>query len=166
MYRFLSRARKPLLPVIFIGVMAGCAVPVPSDDPEVRDTSPPACTPAASSDVLLGNWLAVRSQKGIAGELRTLFTLHADGTMAYTEQLKRPRQPSQGLYETGCWVRQGQALILQTQESNGSPVDLDDPIYTNRYAIISSDENMLRLTTPEGTPISAKQMPSGYRLPF
>jgi hypothetical protein len=108
----------------------------------------------------------VRKQKGVAGELRTLFTLHADGVMSYTEQLKRGKNPSQGLEETGCWQRKEQTLTLQTLESNGAPVDVSDPIYTNRYTIVSASGNVLALKAPDGTTIRAKRMSPGYRLPF
>lgn len=166
MHQHLRRTRLCLFPLFLAALVAGCTLPVQTVEPESREQVMPACTPAAEADVLLGNWLAVRSQKGVVGELRTLFTLHADGSMAYTEQLKRPGQPSQGLSETGCWQREGQVLVMQTQESNGVPVNLDDPIYTNRYQILSAEDSMLRLTTPEGTRITARQMSPGYRLPF
>lgn len=165
MYRFLLRQRCLLTSIALLAVVAGCTVPVkPEPEPPVQ--GPRACTPVAESEQALGNWLAVRSQKGVSGELRTLFTLQADGTMAYTEQLKRSGQPSQGLSETGCWYREGQTLVLQTQESNSSPVNLDDPIYTNRYTVLSVDDKTLRLITPDGIRINAKRMSSGYRLPF
>ena len=70
------------------------------------------------------------------------------------------------LRERNFGIYEGQELVMRTQESNGLPVDLDDPIYTNRYPIISADEKMLRMTTPEGVNVSAKQMSPGYRLPF
>ncbi len=158
--------RSPWLSIVVVAMLAGCAVQGPAVEPSVPDPVQLACTPASETDVLLGNWLAVRSEKGVAGELRTLFTLQVDGSMAYTEQLKRPGQPSQGLSETGCWYREGQVLVMRSQESNSSPVDVSDPIYTNRYQVIAADEKMLRLLTPEGVQISARQMPSGYRLPF
>jgi hypothetical protein len=120
---------------------------------------------AAPGEPLTGNWLSVRTQKGVLGELRTLFTLQADGTMAYTEQLKRPKKPSQGLDETGCWQRDGQVLIIETRHSNGVPVDATDPIYTNRYTIVSSNARLLTLKGQDGV-IKAKRMSPGYRLPF
>lgn len=166
MHHDLLRTRNRLLSILVVAVVAGCAVPAPPAEPDPGDQALPACTPAAENNVLLGNWLVVRSQKGVAGELRTLLTLQPDGSMAYTEQLKRPGKPSQGLSETGCWFQEGQVLVMRTQESNGLPVDLDDPIYTNRYPIISADEKMLRLTTPEGVQVTARQMSPGYRLPF
>lgn len=164
---FLLSSRRCLFSALCAVFVAGCTVPVSPDVAVDVDPSPPACTPVSDAqDAVLGNWLAVRSQKGVAGELRTLFTLQPDGSMAYTEQLKRPGQPSQGLSETGCWYRDGQDLVLQTQESHGLPVDLADPIYTNRYQVISVDDAMLRLVTPEGVQIHAKPMSPGYRLPF
>lgn len=165
MSRTILRTRWLLLTTASVVLVAGCAVQT-SAPKDKQAQAPVACTPVSEAESLLGNWLAVRSQKGVVGELRTLFTLQADGTMAYTEQLKRKGKPSQGLSETGCWYRQGQDLVLQTQESNGVLVELNDPIYTNRYAVISAKPDMLRLTTPEGVKITARRMSPGYRLPF
>src|SRR5690606_37462553 len=97
----------------------------------------PGCQAAAHGDTLVGNWLSVRKQKGVVGELHSLLTLHADGCMDYTEQLKRGNKPSQGLSETGCWQHKQQTLLVRTLHSNGVPVNLDDPIYINQYTIVS-----------------------------
>src|SRR5690625_979601 len=129
---------QPLFLLGVAGLVASCAVP-PADAPVKQEAERPACTSARADDTLTGNWLAVLTRKGIAGELRTLFTLNPDGSMAYAEQLKRPGRPSQGLAETGCWYREGQVLVMRTYESNGLPVDLDDPIYVNRYPIVQED---------------------------
>ncbi len=146
-------------------LVAGCAAPsAPPPPPPVK--APPSCQAAAGGDALIGNWLSVRKQQGVAGELRTLFTLNPDGTMSYTEQLKRGKKPSQGLSETGCWKRDGQTLVLQTLLSNGEPVNLDDPIYTNRYAIVKTGGQEFSLRDDEGAAIRAKRMSPGYRLPF
>ena len=166
MSRFVLRTRWLLLSTASVLLVAGCAIQTSSPKLDEQVQAPVACTPVSDTEPLLGNWLAVRSQKGVVGELRTLFTLHVDGTMAYTEQLKRKGKPSQGLSETGCWYRQGQDLVLQTQKSHGVLVELNDPIYTNRYAVISVEPDMLRLTTPEGAKIMARRMSPGYRLPF
>ncbi|NYT66595.1 hypothetical protein H0A58_11535 [Alcaligenaceae bacterium] len=156
--------------VFFSGLVAmlltGCAATV--DTPPVVAVEPviPQCQPAAHGDQLVGNWLSVRTQKGVVGELRTLFTLNADGTMAYTELLKRGKQPSQGLTESGCWVHQGQTLVIQTLESNGAQVNLDDPIYKNNYPIVSIKAKALTMQGPDGKTIKARSMSPGYRLPF
>jgi len=163
MRRSLFFTRNPLVLLALTVVVASCAVP--PEAPKV-EAGPPACTAAQPGDGLVGNWLAVRKQKGVAGELRTLFTLNADGTMAYAEQLKRPNRAPQGLSETGCWYRDGQSLVLRTYESNGLPVEFDDPIYINRYNIVDSSSKQLRLVTPDGATITAGQMSPGYRLPF
>lgn len=146
-------------------LLAACAAP-PTAVP--TDTAPviPACKAAAAGDPLIGNWLSVRSQKGVAGELRTLFTLRADGTMAYTELLKRNKQPSQGLTESGCWHRDQQVLEIQTQESNGVQVNLQDPIYKNRYEVKAINAKALTLQGPNAKSIKARNMAPGYRLPF
>jgi len=145
-------------------LIAGCAAP--SAPPPPPPKTPPACQAASADDPVAGNWLSVRKQQGVVGELRTLFTLNPDGTMAYTEQLKRGKKPSQGLSETGCWKRDGQAVVLQTLLSNGEPVNLDDPIYTNRYTVLKADSQELSLRDADGVSIKARRMSPGYRLPF
>ena len=164
MLDFPLRQRVFLTGVFAAVVLAGCtSAPKP---PAPKPTAAPTCRAAATGDSLVGNWLSVRKQKGVAGELRTLFTLHPDGTMAYTEQLKRGKHPSQGLAEAGCWQRDNQTLMLQTLKSNGEPVDTADPIYTNRYTIVASGGQSLSLKDAEGATIKAKRMSPGYRLPF
>lgn len=158
------------LHTLFVGVgvatlLVACATP-PALAPVATTPVIPACKAAAAGDPLIGNWLSVRSQKGVAGELRTLFTLRADGTMAYTELLKRSKQPSQGLTESGCWHRDQQTLEIQTQESNGVQVNLQDPIYHNRYQIKSINAKALNLQGPNAENIKARNMSPGYRLPF
>ncbi|NYT58159.1 hypothetical protein H0A65_04385 [Alcaligenaceae bacterium] len=163
MHIFLFRPRTVCASLFAAALLAGCAAP---SAPPAPKPEPPRCQAAAAGEMLVGNWLSVRKQKGVAGELRTLFTLHPDGTMAYTEQLKRGKQPSQGLAEAGCWEHDQQTLILRTLESNGAPVSLDDPIYTNRYQIISATDKALSLKDADGTAVTARRMSPGYRLPF
>ena len=148
-----------------LGSLAACAPIQHASAPADTQPATPSCTAAAAGDPLIGNWLSVSSQKGVAGALRTLYTLNPDGTMNYVEQIKRPRAPSQGLYEAGCWSRDGQTLVLRTQESNGSPVNLDDPIYTNRFRVEQANATELRLNGPDGA-VKAHRMSPGYRLPF
>ncbi len=163
MQRFLFLRRAAGLALL--GVLAACApvTPVPVT-PSVAVV--PKCTPAAAGDVLTGNWLSVSTQRGLAGALRTLYTLGADGTMKYAEQVKRPRTPSQGLYEAGCWAHEGGTLVLRTLESNGVPVNLADPIYVNRYRVDSVNASELRMRGPDGRAVRARRMSAGYRLPF
>lgn len=146
-------------------VLAGCAPLKPAPAPAATPAARPSCTAAAAGDPLVGNWLSVSSQKGVAGALRTLYTLNPDGTMNYVEQIKRPRAPSQGLYESGCWSHEGQTLTLRTLESNGSPVNLDDPIYTNQHRVVRVNASELLLSGPNGA-VKARRMSPGYRLPF
>lgn len=148
-------------------LVAACTAPSPQQAPkdEVQPTVP-ECRPAAEQEPLVGNWLNKRQEKGVTGELRTLFTLKADGSMLFTEQLKRPRQPSQGLNETGCWYREGNELILHTYTSNGVPVDAEDPIYTNRYRILSVEQEQLDLRSAQGLELRTQRSSPGYRLPF
>jgi len=165
MYDFLLRPRWLMSGLATTVFLAGCTAPVTAP-PVPETTTAPTCVAAATGEPLIGNWLSVRKQKGVAGELRTLFSLNADGTMAYTEQLKRGKNPSQGLDEGGCWRRDKQALVIQTLESNGAPVNLDDPIYTNRYTVVSANANAIALKGEDGTSITARRMSPGYRLPF
>ena len=144
-------------------VLAGCTAPRPVPPAPEDDTR---CIEAAAGDALIGNWLSVRKQQGVAGELRTHFVLSADGTMTYGEQLVRGRGAPQGLAETGCWRREGQTMVLRTVESNGSPVDPKDPIYVNRYEISGETAERLVLRAPDGARLEAKRMPSDYRLPW
>ncbi|MEZ2722266.1 hypothetical protein ACBP46_12685 [Paenalcaligenes hominis] len=147
------------------GGLAACtSFPPPPAAPEAPKKT--VCEPVSADDPLVGNWLSKRQEKGVAGELRTLFTLQADGRMLYTEQIKRPRQPSQGLSENGCWWRDGDQLILKTLESNGSPVDIEDPIYENRYSVSHSSTDKLRLQGSDGVQHNTTRTSPGYRLPF
>ena len=151
--------------VMLVGVLAACSsFPPPPVTPEPEKKL--SCEPAASEEPLVGNWLSKREEKGVAGELRTLFTLQADGRMLYTEQIKRPRQPAQGLSESGCWWREGDQLVLKTLESYGLPIDVDDPIYENRYSITHSSADKLRFRGEDGVQYSTTRTSQGYRLPF
>lgn len=155
------------LGVIVLGsVVTACSTYPPAPAPAPEKKSDLVCQPVAADEALIGNWLNKRTEKGVVGELRTLFTLQADGRMLYTEQLKRPRQPSQGLSESGCWWRDGDQLVMKTLESNGVSVDAEDPIYTNRYGISHSSADKLRLRSAEGVEYSTERTSPGYRLPF
>ncbi len=150
-------------------LLSACAVKPPAPAPKPAEPAKPvhpACQPAAANDALVGNWLSKHRQKGVVGELRTLFTLQPDGTMAYTEQVKRPNKPSQGLSESGCWSRQNNALVLDTQESNGVITEPGDPIYQNSYAIVSVTARTLVLRGQDGATYRLTKMSPGYRLPF
>lgn len=152
--------------VILGGVIAACSSypPAPTPAPEPKEVL--LCKPVAADEALIGNWLNKRKEPGVMGELRTLFTLKADGEMLYTEQLKRPRQPSQGLSESGCWWREGDQLVLKTLNSNGVEVDHEDPIYTNHYSIQHSSADKLRLSGSDGIVYDTERTSPGYRLPF
>ncbi|MBB5215845.1 hypothetical protein [Parapusillimonas granuli] len=166
MLMHLLRRCRSTAAVCAAALLAACTAPSPAPRVETKPKEPPACVPAAANEKVAGNWLSVRTQKGVTGELRTLITLNPDGTMAYTELLKRGKHPSQGLYEAGCWKREQQTLTLQTLTSNGSPVEFDDPIYTNRYTIVSSTDKTLDLRSSEGVLLKGRRMSPGYRLPF
>lgn len=163
MHISILRQRTIYMGLAVAALVAGCAAP---SAPPAPKAEVPSCQPAASGDALVGNWLSVRKQKGVAGELRTLFTLHADGAMTYTEQLKRNNKPSQGLSETGCWEHQQQTLTMRTLHSNGALVNLEDPIYTNQYTIVSATDKTLSLKDTDGALMTARRMSPGYRLPF
>lgn len=158
-----GRAISGAAAVLAALVLAGCAAPRPEPTTEPQDTR---CTAAAPGDALVGNWLSVRKEKGVAGELRTHLHLQVDGSMSYAEQLTRPGRAPQGLEETGCWQRDGQTLVLRTVESNGSPVDLRDPIYINRYQLAGESGARLSLRASDGVKLDARRMPPDYRLPW
>ncbi len=162
--RYMPRKRSARFFMVAMAVaLAGCAGAPPERIPVAPDT---ACSAAAAGEALVGNWLSVRRESGVAGELRTLISLRVDGTMNYEEQLSRPRRGPQGLSEAGCWHRQGSTLVLRTLESNGSPVDLDDPIYVNRYQVVRQTGDRITLRTQEGVRLESRRMPPDYRLPL
>lgn len=160
--RFFSEPHVPAALALTALVLAGCAAPPPPAPPKDETR----CTAAVPGDALVGSWLSVRRQSGVAGELRTHIVLNADGTMHYGEQLSRPGKAPQGLAETGCWQREGRTLVLRTLDSNGSPVDLDDPIYVNRYPLARETAERLSLQAPDGARLEARRMPPDYRLPL
>ena len=158
--------RKPIFAtsVALVTILAGCASKAPLPAPPAKSVGV-QCQAVSAGDPLVGTWLSIRKEKGIVGEMRTLFILKPDGQMSYVEQLKRGRQPPQELTESGCWSHNTQTLGLRTTKSNGEPVDLNDPIYKNRYAITSQAGTTLALKGSDGA-IRARRMPDGYRLPF
>lgn len=141
-------------------LVAGCAVPGGSKQPE---PDPYACRPAAAGDAWVGNWLAVDKRKGVAGELHILMTLQQDGSMAYSEQLKRSGKPPQTLNETGCWQRSGEALVLRTTHSNSVAVEQGDPIYTNEYDTQTRAGQLVM--HGHDSAMNFRRMPDDYRLP-
>lgn len=163
MRRMFRKHAAPILAVALAALIAGCAV---TKKEEPASVQPDTSCRAAAGERLVGGWLGVRRVAGVAGELRTYIQLRADGTMVYEEQLRRPRQLPQGLKETGCWHREGSILVLRTVESNGSPVDLDDPIYVNRYQVLREAPDRVRLRAPDGIELDARRMPPDYRLPL
>lgn len=150
--------------ILLAALLAGCAV-TPAPEPATGQAMP-SCQAIAVQDSLPGSWLAIHSRKGIAGEMRTLINLDMDGSMRYEEQLKRKGKPSQGLSESGCWQREGDALVLRTLHSNGAPVNLDDPIFINRFRILVQETDLLRLESAHGQVLNARRVSAGYRLPF
>jgi hypothetical protein len=161
---FSRRNSVSFLSIAAAALLAGCASKAPPPAAPAKPVSV-VCKAVPANNPLVGVWLSVRKEKGVVGEMRTLFTFKSDGTMDYAEQLKRGRQPPQGLSESGCWNRASQTLLVRTTQSNGVPVDLNDPIYVNRYAIVSQMGKTLVLKGTDGT-LTARRMPDGYRLPF
>lgn len=155
--------RRSIVIGLASAVLAGCAGMQREKAPAVDETR---CVAAAPGDPMIGNWLSVRRASGVEGELRTLVTLRADGTMSYEEQLSRRGRAPQGLAESGCWRLEGETLVLRTVMSNGSPVDLDDPIYVNRYSLTQRSGERIRLQAPDGARLDARRMPPDYRLPL
>lgn len=149
--------------VVSVAGLSACA-PVPEKKAALPDPVP-QCQAARSESGLIGNWLGSRKSPGLAGELKVWLQLHPNGKMAYSEQLQRRGKPPQLLSEDGCWRVEGDVLVLQTLNSNGSPVEADDPIYTNHYQVVSQTGRQLRLRSPEGA-FTVGRMPDNYRLPF
>lgn len=147
---------------LLLTLLGGCTV---TQEPEPAPTvAAKPCLEAQHGDPWIGNWLGVDKRKGVAGELQVQMILHPDGTMAYTEQLKRPGKSPQSLQETGCWHHEGQTLVMRTTHSNAVAVEQDDPIYTNQYQV-NAQGRTLFLRGPEG-PLNLKRMPDDYRLPL
>ena len=154
---------KWLCIAVLAGGLLGCA-PVTRQKTELPEPLP-QCQPARPESPLAGNWLGTRKSAGMSGELKVWLQLQPNGKMAYSEQLQRRGKPPQMLSEDGCWRVEGETLILQTLNSNGSPVEADDPIYTNPYQVVSQTGRQLRLRGPEGA-FTVGRMPDNYRLPF
>lgn len=168
--RKMHRSVRTLV-VLMSAVLTACTVPSVPPEPVAPVTvapepTHPACVEASANNPVTGNWLTKHKQKGVVGEIRVLFTLQADGSMAYTEQVKRPNKPSQGLNESGCWQASGNTLVLSTQESNGVETEPGDPIYQQNYRILKVAGDKLELRTAEGLVYKLTRMSPGYRLPF
>lgn len=142
-------------------VLSGCTLLQTSPQPEV--SSRPECVAAPADSALVGNWLSVREQRGVAGKLYTQMVLNLDGTMVYVEQLRRGSRPPQTLNETGCWQHDGNTLVLQTLRSNSVDVDFDDPIYRNEYTVSRKGADRLQLDGPQGS-LLAERKEAGYQL--
>ncbi|ARP91902.1 hypothetical protein CAL14_17750 [Bordetella genomosp. 9] len=150
-------------------VLAGCAVkkqtPAPAPQQSPSPPKPVACAPSAGAEALLGTWYSVSTPRGMAGTQQTLMVLGADGKMRYQTQLKVNNRARPGLTETGCWTYANGMYTMQTTESNGDPVDVSDPIYTNRYRVESVNQNTLVLRDiKRGEVLRARKMPAGYAL--
>src|SRR5690606_6067135 len=69
--------------ILFAGLalaMLGGCVSGPRPAPEVAAPDHKQCRAVKADDPSVGNWLSVRSEKGVSGQLYSLFTLKADGT--------------------------------------------------------------------------------------
>ena len=123
------------------------------------------CTPASQNSPVVGNWLSTRIESGVAGEIRLQIRLHEDGSMHYVEQLKRGNKPPQTLSEVGCWYQEDADLVLRTTHSNGSQVEVSDPIYIQRHAVgeVNAKSMMLDIN---GKNIRLRRAKPDYRLPI
>lgn len=157
---------------LVIGVaLAGCATKKQPEAAAPAEPAPPkkvACTPAAANSPLVGTWYSVSRPRGFAGDFQSLTVLSADGTMSYETQLKVGKRTRPALRETGCWTHDNGVYTLQTTQSNGEPVDADDPIYRNAYRVESVDRSKLALREMKsnGQAVTAKRMQTGYRMPY
>ncbi|MNV91106.1 hypothetical protein D3C71_1855640 [compost metagenome] len=57
---------------------------------------------------------------------------------------------------------------MQTTKSAGEPVDANDPIYLNRYRVekVEQAKLTLRELKSSGFVLTARRMPTGYRLAY
>jgi hypothetical protein len=124
------------------------------------------CETQANSP-LVGKWYSTSTPRGVGGQMHTLVTLRADGSMIYDTQLKIGQRMRPGLRESGCWTYAGNILMLHTLRSNGEEIDANDPIYQNRWRVESV--NASRLTARDqrelGQAVTARKMPDTFKLP-
>lgn len=152
-------------------LVAGCAVkkqaPAPSPQAEASPPKPVACVPAQAGSPLVGTWYSVSTPHGMAGNLQVLTVLSEDGKMRYESQLKIGKKIRPALRETGCWTFADGVYTMQTTASNGDPVDVMDPIYTNKYKVESLNKSkvVMRELKSGGQQITASKMSPNYRLP-
>lgn len=150
-------------------ILAGCATKKEVPAPVAQPAPPPkpvACAASAGAEALAGTWYSVSTPRGVGGTQQTLLVLAPDGKMRYQTQLKIRNKARPGLDETGCWTFSNGVYTMQTTESNGDPVDLSDPIYTNRYKVESINNSTLVLRDQKagGEVLKARRMPQGYVL--
>ncbi|WMD18679.1 hypothetical protein RAS12_18855 [Achromobacter seleniivolatilans] len=152
-------------------VLAGCITRKPATITEAQPAEPPkamACVPAKAGDPMIGTWLSNSRPRDVSGDLHSLIVLSADGTMAYETLLKIGRKSRPALRETGCWSVADGIYSMQTTKSAGELVDINDPIYLNRYRVEKVEQTKLTLRElkSSGQVLTARRMPAGYRLPY
>ena len=151
--------------------LAGCVTPkAPVEQVSVAPEAPRpiVCAPAEPGSQLVGTWQSNTRPRGVADVFSALIVLAADGSMAYDTQLKVGKRIRPGLREAGCWQTANGVITLQTIKSNGELIDIDDPIYQNRYQIEKTEPTRLTLRELRsgGQSITARRMQPGYRLPY
>ncbi|OZI40774.1 hypothetical protein CEG14_03165 [Bordetella genomosp. 1] len=168
---YLSWTRAAGMGLIVGVALAGCAVKKPAENAGAAEPAPPkkvVCTPASANSPMVGTWYSVSRPRGFAGDFQSLTVLSADGTMSYETQLKVGKRTRPALRETGCWTHDNGIYTLQTTQSNGEPVDADDPIYRTAYKVESVDRTKLTLREMKsnGQVVTARRMQPGYRMPY
>ncbi len=155
--------------LLLLVLLTACGLPRPSDAPVVPAPSgavAPTCVPVASNQPLVGTWYLVSKQNGVAGEIQTLLTLKADGTLRQQTRVKQGRNIRSELRETGCWEAPAGKLITRVSKSNGELIDFNDPIYSTTYMVEKIDAS--RLTYREDRAGSrsmfAKKVQDSFRL--
>lgn len=152
-------------------ILVGCAVKQQASTQEVKKETPPpgpvACVAAQEGSPLVGTWFAVSTPRGVAGNLQSLTVLSPDGKMTYETQLKIGKKIRPALRESGCWSYVDGVYTMQTTQSYGEPVDISDPIYSNKYRVqnINGKQAKLLELKPGGQTITATKMSPNYRLP-
>lgn len=116
---------------------------------------------------MVGKWYSTSTPRGVGGQMHTLITLRADGTMVYDTQLKIGKRMRPGLRETGCWTYGKAVLELRTLRSNGDDIDANDPIYQNRWRVesVNATRFVARDQRSLTQSLTARKMPDSFKLP-
>ncbi len=150
-------------------LLSACGLPRPKDAPVLPAPSgavAPTCVAATAGNQLVGSWYLVTKQSGVAGEIQTLLTLSADGSLRQQTRVKQGRNIRSELRETGCWEAPKGKLVTRVSKSNGELIDFNDPIYSTIYVVekVDSTRLMYHEDRPNSRTLFAKKVQDGFRL--